>query len=194
MEARQSRNMIWEAVGQEHEGVAGVVRRPGAQVVNTIFWPWRRSAITVFPQRSDGKHDFRVWNSQLIRYAGYQMPDGTIRGDPACVEFTQVRTGAHKEEGEGMGLGLHVHGPFHPSCASTWAGSLSMGALMWCHWSCKRMAATQSSSKFLLTWCLRCLWSIQSKWLGEMEGASSHVLFLCFRETQGSPQTPISIC
>ncbi|XP_054565257.1 nitric oxide synthase, inducible [Eptesicus fuscus] len=49
-----------------------------------------RSAITVFPQRSDGKHDFRVWNSQLIRYAGYQMPDGTIRGDPACVEFTQL--------------------------------------------------------------------------------------------------------
>ncbi|KAM5214511.1 nitric oxide synthase, inducible isoform 2-T3 [Hipposideros larvatus] len=49
-----------------------------------------RSAITVFPQRSDGKHDFRVWNSQLIRYAGYQMPDSTIRGDPACVEFTQL--------------------------------------------------------------------------------------------------------
>lgn len=51
---------------------------------------WERSAITVFPQRSDGKHDFRVWNAQLIRYAGYQMPDGSIRGDPASVEFTQV--------------------------------------------------------------------------------------------------------
>ncbi|XP_006891134.1 PREDICTED: nitric oxide synthase, inducible [Elephantulus edwardii] len=49
-----------------------------------------RSAITVFPPRSDGKHDFRVWNAQLIRYAGYQMPDGTIIGDPACVEFTQL--------------------------------------------------------------------------------------------------------
>lgn len=49
-----------------------------------------RSAITVFPQRSDGKHDFRIWNSQLIRYAGYQMPDGTIRGDPATLEFTQL--------------------------------------------------------------------------------------------------------
>lgn len=60
------------------------------QVVNSTLWAWGRSAITVFPQRSDGKHDFRVWNSQLIRYAGYQMPDGTIRGDPACVEFTQV--------------------------------------------------------------------------------------------------------
>ncbi|XP_051014042.1 LOW QUALITY PROTEIN: nitric oxide synthase, inducible [Acomys russatus] len=49
-----------------------------------------RSAITVFPQRSNGKHDFRIWNSQLIRYAGYQMPDGTIRGDPANLEFTQL--------------------------------------------------------------------------------------------------------
>uniref|UniRef100_A0A8C3KKC7 Nitric oxide synthase, inducible n=1 Tax=Calidris pygmaea TaxID=425635 RepID=A0A8C3KKC7_9CHAR len=49
-----------------------------------------RSAITIFPQRTDGKHDFRVWNSQLIRYAGYQMPDGSIVGDPASVEFTQL--------------------------------------------------------------------------------------------------------
>ncbi|XP_067393807.1 nitric oxide synthase, inducible [Emydura macquarii macquarii] len=49
-----------------------------------------RSAITVFPQRTDGKHDFRLWNSQLIRYAGYQMPDGSVLGDPAGVEFTQL--------------------------------------------------------------------------------------------------------
>ncbi|XP_021093889.1 nitric oxide synthase, inducible isoform X1 [Heterocephalus glaber] len=49
-----------------------------------------RSAITVFPQRTDGKRDFRIWNAQLIRYAGYQMPDGTIRGDPANLEFTQL--------------------------------------------------------------------------------------------------------
>ncbi|KAM6460457.1 nitric oxide synthase, inducible isoform 2-T4 [Liasis olivaceus] len=49
-----------------------------------------RSAITVFPHRTDGKHDFRIWNSQLIQYAGYQMPDGSIVGDPANVEFTQL--------------------------------------------------------------------------------------------------------
>ena len=49
-----------------------------------------RSTITMFPQRTDGKHDFRVWNSQLIKYAGYQMPDGTIRGDPASLDFTEV--------------------------------------------------------------------------------------------------------
>ncbi|XP_042686372.1 nitric oxide synthase, inducible [Centrocercus urophasianus] len=49
-----------------------------------------RSAITIFPQRTDGKHDFRVWNSQFIRYAGYQMPDGSVIGDPANVEFTKL--------------------------------------------------------------------------------------------------------
>uniref|UniRef100_A0ABM5EMN6 Nitric oxide synthase n=1 Tax=Pogona vitticeps TaxID=103695 RepID=A0ABM5EMN6_9SAUR len=49
-----------------------------------------RSTITVFPQRTDGRHDFRIWNSQLIRYAGYQMPDGSIIGDPTNVEFTQL--------------------------------------------------------------------------------------------------------
>ncbi|KAK0160391.1 hypothetical protein PV328_007803 [Microctonus aethiopoides] len=49
-----------------------------------------RSAITVFPQRTDGKHDYRVWNSQLISYAGYKNKDGTILGDPSNVEFTDL--------------------------------------------------------------------------------------------------------
>ncbi|KAG5840417.1 hypothetical protein ANANG_G00188600 [Anguilla anguilla] len=49
-----------------------------------------RSAITIFPQRTDGKHDFRVWNSQLIRYAGYKQPDGSVLGDPANVELTEI--------------------------------------------------------------------------------------------------------
>nr|ACZ60615.1 nitric oxide synthase [Panulirus argus] len=49
-----------------------------------------RSAITVFPQRTDGKHDFRVWNAQLISYAGYKQEDGQIIGDPLNVEFTEV--------------------------------------------------------------------------------------------------------
>lgn len=49
-----------------------------------------RSAITIFPQRTDGKHDYRIWNPQLISYAGYIQPDGSILGDPAKVEFTEV--------------------------------------------------------------------------------------------------------
>ncbi|XP_057214123.1 nitric oxide synthase, brain [Triplophysa rosa] len=49
-----------------------------------------RSAITIFPQRTDGKRDFRVWNGQLIRYAGYKQPDGSILGDPASLELTEI--------------------------------------------------------------------------------------------------------
>ncbi|XP_059613419.1 nitric oxide synthase [Phlebotomus argentipes] len=48
-----------------------------------------RSAITIFPQRTDGKHDYRVWNPQLVSYAGYREPDGRVIGDPANLEFTE---------------------------------------------------------------------------------------------------------
>ncbi|KAH8376618.1 hypothetical protein KR093_000413 [Drosophila rubida] len=51
-----------------------------------------RSAITIFPQRTDAKHDYRIWNNQLISYAGYKQTDGKIIGDPMNVEFTEVCT------------------------------------------------------------------------------------------------------
>lgn len=67
-----------------------------------------RSAITIFPQRTDSKHDFRIWNAQLIRYAGYKQPDGTILGDPANVELTEVPAEAilpgHHGHGAGGGV------------------------------------------------------------------------------------------
>ncbi|XP_073826700.1 nitric oxide synthase isoform X1 [Musca autumnalis] len=49
-----------------------------------------RSAITIFPQRTDARHDYRIWNAQLISYAGYKQPDGKIIGDPMNAEFTEV--------------------------------------------------------------------------------------------------------
>lgn len=53
-----------------------------------------RSVITVFPQRTDGEHDYRVWNSQLIRYAGYRLESESegekIMGDPISVPITDV--------------------------------------------------------------------------------------------------------
>lgn len=49
-----------------------------------------RSAITIFPQRTDGKHDYRIWNHQLISYAGYRSSEGNLIGDPATIEFTEV--------------------------------------------------------------------------------------------------------
>ncbi|NXA56964.1 NOS3 protein, partial [Nothocercus julius] len=51
-----------------------------------------RSAITIFPQRVPGRGDFRIWNTQLIRYAGYRQPDGSVLGDPANVDITEVGT------------------------------------------------------------------------------------------------------
>ncbi|GAA6085147.1 nitric oxide synthase 2b, inducible [Tachysurus ichikawai] len=47
-----------------------------------------RSAITMFPQRTDGQHDFRIWNSQLIKYAGYQtdlLPFGYTSGSSMII-------------------------------------------------------------------------------------------------------------
>ncbi|XP_053322027.1 nitric oxide synthase, endothelial [Spea bombifrons] len=49
-----------------------------------------RSAITIFPQRKDGTSDFRIWNSQLIRYAGYRQDDDSVVGDPMNVEITEL--------------------------------------------------------------------------------------------------------
>ena len=55
-----------------------------------------RSCISVFRQRTKQGHDFRIWNDQLIRYAGYERekPDKTrhIIGDPSTLEFTKVYT------------------------------------------------------------------------------------------------------
>ncbi|KAK2574222.1 Nitric oxide synthase [Acropora cervicornis] len=49
-----------------------------------------RSAATIFPQRSEANKDFRIWNSQLLGFAGYRQPNGAVIGDPANVEFTEM--------------------------------------------------------------------------------------------------------
>ncbi|XP_076368932.1 nitric oxide synthase, inducible-like isoform X2 [Tachypleus tridentatus] len=49
-----------------------------------------RSMITIFPPRRNRQEDFRLWNPQLINYAGYFRTDGSVVGDPANVQFTRV--------------------------------------------------------------------------------------------------------
>lgn len=44
--------------------------------------------ITVFPPRSPDGACWRIWNPQLIRYAGYRMPGGNILGDPMNADLT----------------------------------------------------------------------------------------------------------
>ncbi|WP_264184020.1 nitric oxide synthase oxygenase [Bacillus shivajii] len=48
-----------------------------------------RPTITIFPPRNKGHDPVRIWNHQLIRYAGYETEDGVI-GDSWSTRFTQV--------------------------------------------------------------------------------------------------------
>jgi nitric-oxide synthase, bacterial len=60
-----------------------------------------RPLISVFAPDAPGKPAPRVWNDQLIRYAGRRMEDGTVLGDAAYVEFTDLvrRLGWRDPEG-----------------------------------------------------------------------------------------------
>jgi nitric-oxide synthase len=47
-----------------------------------------RPVISIFAPAEPGRPFARVWNDQLIRYAGYRAPDGTVTGDPSQQQFT----------------------------------------------------------------------------------------------------------
>ncbi len=49
-----------------------------------------RSTITIFAPAVPGHPGIRIWNPQLIRYAGYCQPDGSVIGDPLHAELTEV--------------------------------------------------------------------------------------------------------
>ena len=49
-----------------------------------------RSTITIFAPQVPGQPGIRIWNPQLIRYAGYRQPDGSVVGDPANQELTAI--------------------------------------------------------------------------------------------------------
>jgi nitric-oxide synthase len=49
-----------------------------------------RPMITIFAPQEPGRPGIRIWNEQLIRYAGYRQPDGSILGDPRQVELTDI--------------------------------------------------------------------------------------------------------
>ena len=57
--------------------------------------------ITVFAQEEPGRPGIRIWNEQLIRYAGYRRPDGSIWGDPAQARFTDLALALGWRGGEG---------------------------------------------------------------------------------------------
>jgi nitric-oxide synthase len=57
---------------------------------------WRggriRPTITVFAADAPGRLGPRIWNEQLIRYAGYVQPDGTLAGDGRNTGITTYAT------------------------------------------------------------------------------------------------------
>jgi nitric-oxide synthase len=47
-----------------------------------------RPVITIFAPATPHEPYARIWNEQLVRYAGYRRPDGSVLGDPRYVDFT----------------------------------------------------------------------------------------------------------
>jgi nitric-oxide synthase len=52
-----------------------------------------RPVITVFAPDTPARSGPRIWNEQLVRYAGYQQPDGPVLGEPGSTELTNLARG-----------------------------------------------------------------------------------------------------
>ena len=57
--------------------------------------------MTIFRPSLPRQATIRIWNPQLIRYAGYRQPDGSVVGDPLHVELTEVLRRLGWQGGEG---------------------------------------------------------------------------------------------
>ncbi|NUR10163.1 MAG: nitric oxide synthase oxygenase [Nocardioidaceae bacterium] len=62
-----------------------------------------RPMISVFAPDTPTRPAPRIWNEQLIRYAGYELPDGSVLGDPRYRDFTSrmIRHGWQPPEQRG---------------------------------------------------------------------------------------------
>jgi nitric-oxide synthase len=60
-----------------------------------------QSMMTIFRPSLPGQTSVRIWNPQLIRYAGYRQSDGSVVGDPLHVELTEVIRRLGWQGGEG---------------------------------------------------------------------------------------------
>jgi len=49
-----------------------------------------RPVATVFAAAAPGQDGIRIWNEQLIRYAGYRSADGSVVGDPRNLALTRA--------------------------------------------------------------------------------------------------------
>lgn len=51
-----------------------------------------RSTLSVYATADEGGPGFRILNKQLVRFAGYTLPNGAVLGDPDSVSFTSFCT------------------------------------------------------------------------------------------------------
>ena len=65
-----------------------------------------RPTITVFAPDQPGRPGPRIWNDQLIRYAGYPMPGGGVIGDPVNAGLTKAALDAGWPGGPGSPFDL----------------------------------------------------------------------------------------
>jgi len=83
--------LFWESLEVVDERALDSEDAVAAALINHIDYATNegriRPTITVFAPESAGGRSIRIWNHQLIRYAGYQTADGII-GDPASSAFT----------------------------------------------------------------------------------------------------------
>ncbi|HKC28377.1 MAG TPA: nitric oxide synthase oxygenase [Jatrophihabitans sp.] len=95
---RQSARCIgrarWQSLVVRDARHARTITEVGRQLTEHLYFATNdgriRSTITVF--RADGRHGPRVLvaNDQLVRYAGYRQPDGSVLGDARYAGFTDM--------------------------------------------------------------------------------------------------------
>src|SRR5579859_211755 len=65
-----------------------------------------RPMMSIFAPQASRRPGIRIWNPQVIRYAGYPQPDGSVVGDPSQVELTQVLRLLGWQGGEGTAFDI----------------------------------------------------------------------------------------
>ena len=100
--------LFWESLhlfdarttGSPHEVLEACVRHLEYAPNGGRFRP----AVTAFASADPEEKGIRLWNTQLIRYAGYRAADGSVLGDPG--------TGRVHGAGDGDGLAASAR-PLH---------------------------------------------------------------------------------
>ncbi|QCT03517.1 nitric oxide synthase, oxygenase domain-containing protein [Paenibacillus algicola] len=83
--------LFWDSLRVRDARAASTPAQAAEHLVDHIYTATNGGkiipTITIFAPETDGDESLRIWNHQLIRYAGYEQ-DGRMAGDPASLDFT----------------------------------------------------------------------------------------------------------